>query len=104
MILICSKTDQVSLWPNRMGPHLANAPNRNSLSKRADIDIFFITFLTIAPIRRLCRRRGCYAHDFSSKLSFFLAKSKTKIWHSFVCDVIIVKVQGGDPGPFNFFL
>ena len=61
MILICSKTDQVSLWPNRMGPHLANAPNRNSLSKRADIDIFFITFLTIAPIRRLCRRRGCYA-------------------------------------------
>ena len=62
MILICSKTDQVSLWPNRMGPHLANAPNRNSLSKRADIDIFFNTFLTIAPIRRLCRRRVCYAH------------------------------------------
>ena len=71
MILICSKTHQmylilfviVSLWPNRMGPHLANAPNQNSLSKRADIDFFFLTILTIEPIRRLCRRRVCYAHN-----------------------------------------
>ena len=38
--------------------------------------------------------------NFSSELSFLLAKLKTEIWHSFVCDVIIVNIQGGNPHPF----
>ena len=74
MILICSKTDQMSLWPNRMGFHLANAPNWKPLSNCADIDLFLFTILTSAPIRRLCRRRGCYAHKraLESKISLGL--------------------------------
>ena len=39
-----------------------------------------------------------------SKLLFFLVKLKTEILYLFVCDVIIVKVRGEDPRPFNFFL
>ena len=38
--------------------------------------------------------------NFSSELSFLLAKLKTEIWHSFVCDVIIVNIQGGNLHPF----
>ena len=71
MILICSKTDQMSLWPNRMGFHLANAPNWKPLSNCADIDLFLFTILTSAPIRRLCRRRGCYAHKEKGHFIYF---------------------------------